>query len=63
MSATRTDVQPIEIQVCGTCKRHSPKDACCELTGQTKHKDDAACMEWSVGKVESWGERERRAEA
>jgi len=39
------------IPTCGTCRHHSSRDACCELTGETRRRSDAACMEWSDGRV------------
>ena len=43
---------PPPIPTCGTCLHHSARDACCELTGETRKADDAACMEHSDGAVE-----------
>ena len=41
-----------DILTCATCLHHSARDACCELTGETKHAADAACMDHSDGAVE-----------
>jgi len=43
---------PTPILTCGTCRHHSPQDVYCTLTGDTRHADDAACMEHSDGTVE-----------
>lgn len=40
-----------EMLTCRTCCHHSPVDACCNLTGETRRKDDAACFDHSDGRV------------
>jgi len=36
---------------CGSCMHHSRRDACCQLTGETRRKGDEACGQWTDGKV------------
>ena len=31
---------------------HSSRDACCTLTGETKHRADKACDQWTDGKID-----------
>ncbi len=48
-----------EIRLCGECLHHSKQDACCQLTGETKRRRDAACSEFTDGKMDRKPERER----
>ena len=40
-------------ETCGTCRMHSPADACCTLTGETRRKRDPACTQWTDGKADN----------
>jgi len=44
-------------RACGNCKNYDVKCNCCELFGTTHEKSDAACSEWSDGKVEKRGKK------
>ena len=62
MKDSTSDPAPTPLKTCATCLHHSPSDACCTLTGETRHKVDAACMEWTDGtcgvrgELDAWGE-------
>ena len=50
---TRANLQPVApLKTCATCRHHSRRDHCCELTGDTRKPTDAACFEHTDGKVE-----------
>jgi len=50
------------LKTCATCKHHSWRDACCTLTGETKHKDASACLEHDDDSADAAGELARRHE-
>ena len=37
---------------CETCILHSKRDACCQLTGETRRGGDPACAQHSDGRVD-----------
>ena len=48
----RTPTKPPEPpKTCASCIRHSRRDNCCELTGDSRKPTDAACFEHGDGKV------------
>ena len=45
--------KPSPLRQCDDCLHRDSRDSSCMLTGETKRRGDAACFDWTDGRVDA----------